>query len=322
MFPYDRSEASLPANTRPRRQRRPPAWVADYEVALPAVERPPPVAALSVQHSQEMQKPYHGYEGTADMRPLTPQLFDQRSLAAGARSKRPKEAVYSGPQHQSTPDPLRSAPELSSAMLEELRQIREDNQRLQLTVMEMQRQLNSSKRPDLSPPPPPPPMTHSPLMQSPVQAAALSPPYSAPQAVAMPVHTTFREEVDDGDWPLPPPPVAEEDLRPQPPTTVLPTNLVAELTSCLKRMGMTPGPPPGLLTPEYCEPAAACHVERSRYPTEPPVHPSPYPSASWQGPPADRRNEDSSSRQQTEFVYRGPQPTIPNFTRGDPREFA
>ena len=100
------------------------------------------------------------------------------------------------------------------------------------------------------------------------------------------VHAATKEEVEDGDWPLPRPPVAEEDMEPQPPTTTLPTDLVAELTACLKRMGMTPEQLPRILTPEYYETVVSGPVERSHHPPEPPARPhrSPCPSPPLLGP--------------------------------------
>lgn len=99
-------------------------------------------------------------------------------------------------------------------------------------------------RPGLSLHPPPPSMVHMPLVQILEQGAALGPPPPAPQASAhysaVPAHATVKEEEDDGDWPPPPPPEADEDANPQLSTTILPTDLVAELMACLKRIEMTP----------------------------------------------------------------------------------
>ncbi len=159
--------------------------------------------------------------------------------------------MYSGPYDQSTPDPLSllEDTEASSAILEETQQIREDNQRLQLTMMEMQRQLNASRGPDLPLSTPSPSIVYSPHIQPAVHTTALRPPCPAPQDMAhytsVLVHVFSREEVEGGDWPFPHPSVVEEDRK---------LVSVAEVTACLMRMGMSPEQPSRIQMPDYCEP--------------------------------------------------------------------
>ncbi|KAL2093214.1 hypothetical protein ACEWY4_010526 [Coilia grayii] len=317
MWPYEKRDVPPLTDARPRRQMRPPAWVADYEVTLPAYGRPPSAAAASRQRSPLMQEPYYSPERPSEMLPLHPPLSKQWTPSLGVYPEYPKESVYSGPQHQSTPDPLsaRLASEVSPAILEELRQMREDNRRLQLTMMEMQRQFTANK---------------GSLPKPPEDAAALSQPLAAPPVnpspPSVPMHAVVNQEEDEGDQPLPPPQLAKEDPVHQPSTTILPTSLVAELTTCLKRMGMVPEQPSRVPTPQYYEPYAGSFIsaegpEHFQQPPAPPAR-STFHVPLQPIPHHDQRHEDISSHQYRESVYRGPKPNIPDFKRGDPREFA
>lgn len=157
MFPYERRDMSTHADVRPRRQIRPPAWMDDYEVQLPPMDGHPFAAAAPSQHDLLTQQPYYSQERRGDIS-APPVLSSPWTQSYDTRPKYPRESVYSGPQYHSTPDPrFIGAPlDPSPAMQEELRQVREENRRLQATVMEIQRQLNASKQPDISLPPPPP----------------------------------------------------------------------------------------------------------------------------------------------------------------------
>ena len=361
MFPNSNG-ATQPADARPRSQVRGPA---DYEASLPADRLPPSSSYLSPILPSS---PYYSMDMSEIPPPL---LYDQCSPSTGARSKLPRESVYLGPQHHSSPDPLspREVSEFPHAVLEAMRQMREDNQRLQRAVFDMQRQLNTSRGPVPSPPPPPPTQYSSLIYPPPSKPTATSsviyppPPPPTLYSSVIPSPTPSRAalqamdncptgpvqaEVEDGDWPLPPPPVAEEDTRsqlptavrdtrPPLPTTSLPTELVEELTACLRNMGRTPGPSLRPPTPEYCEPYEFDESERSQHASESPVipHRSAFSVPLHRGPADDQRHGDfypsrqtnqrreySSPCRQTEYVYRGPKPKIPDFSKGDPREFA
>lgn len=209
MFPYAREEATPLPNTRPRRQIRPPNWFADYEVSLPVVERPSQAAALFSQPHHQMQEPYYGGDRIGRLLTCTSPLYDQWNQT-GARPKYPRESVFSGPHYQSTPDPLshRVNSGASPEILDELQDIREENRRLQLIVMEMQTQLSSSRGPDPSHHTALSPAEYSPPAQSGVIASAISPPRPTTQATVhntlAPVQVPSEVEVDDEDWPLPP----------------------------------------------------------------------------------------------------------------------
>lgn len=106
---------------------------------------------------------------------------------------------------------------------------------------------------------------------------------------------------DDDDWPPPPPPVADNVYQP------LSQDLMAELITALRNIRMarqqeSPRHPephhsvPGVQTPEYCAPYTPQRCESLPEELQPSHH--------------------------HETVYRGPKPTIPAFTKGDPREFA
>ncbi len=109
-------------------------------ILLTSYSYSPSYQSFNTSGPQQVREHYYGTERTDQMPPCTPLFYDQWSPATRACLKCPKESVNSGPHDQSTPDPLslRADPEASPAILEEMRQIREDNQRLQLTMMEMQ----------------------------------------------------------------------------------------------------------------------------------------------------------------------------------------
>lgn len=329
MFPYAREEATPLPNTRPRRQIRPPNWFADYEVSLPVVERPSQAAALFSQPHHQMQEPYYGGDRIGRLLTCTSPLYDQWNQT-GARPKYPRESVFSGPHYQSTPDPLshRVNSGASPEILDELQDIREENRRLQLIVMEMQTQLSSNRGPDSSHHTALSPAEYSPPAQSGVIASAISPPRPTTQATVhntlAPVQVPSEVEVDDEDWPLPPPPVADDEEKPQLSTTTLPTELVTELMTCLKKMGITQEQLPGMPAFGNDNRVASGRVGRSHQPTDPQVRPQilAHLIPSEPGAANEPRHEDFHSRRATEYIYRGPQPTIPDLNRGDPREFA
>lgn len=65
-----RSREGRPADVRPKRQVRPPAWLEDYDVSLPHYDEPSPVVQTAPLTTEE-QEPYHRIERVAEMTPLT-----------------------------------------------------------------------------------------------------------------------------------------------------------------------------------------------------------------------------------------------------------
>lgn len=298
---YDQS--SHAADVRPKRDRRPPAWFADYAVAYPNYDQNPPLAHTTF-HAVGAQEYHDGAERVAEMDPfaLHP-LSDEASATPRQRS----QTVPLRPQYQSTPvPPSAPAPEATSVILEAIKQLQEDNQRLHYTVIQMQRQLNTSatRSAALSPPPGPSALHQSALLR-PVPGSDLPPP--PPPHQLQSTSATAGVLKEEGDWPLPPPP--HEAAAPEPvPVAAAHSHLVEELTEHLKRMGMRPGKAP-IATPEYFD-ADAGSDGASVFSL---------PVAARE--PIARPAGTSEFRPQQEPVYRGPKPSIPFFTKGDPREF-
>lgn len=124
-------------------------------------------------------------------------------------------------------------------------------------------------------------------------------------------------DVRDGDWPLPPPPVALPDEASEPPPVhaVQPPGLVEELIERLGKLEarLTPAPSP----PLYDEPESV--NETGPVTRNPPPRLSvqansfvPRQSLSYLGPLLIVQ----------ERTYRGPKPSIPKFVRDDQSEFA
>lgn len=146
-------QSSHPADVRPRRERRPPAWFDEYDVEYPNYNQyphPPPRVA-GVQD--------RGAERAAKMDPLAHYLPTQQSDYAGATLRSPSRPRLLRPLYQSTPVyPAVPAPEAASAILDALKQLQEDNQKLHHTVSQMQQQINTRYSEfDMLPPSPPPP---------------------------------------------------------------------------------------------------------------------------------------------------------------------
>lgn len=124
--------------------------------------------------------------------------------------------------------------------------------------------------------------------------------------------------VDD----VPLPQIAVNKMLPSPPTAAFP-DLMEELIACLRRLGRTSHLPSCLTTPEYFEPeeesVVAYDQQRAHDTYKQPRYPHIPPCVSMQY--GNETGEDPHNPQR-EKVYRGPKPTIPDFTKGDPREFA
>ncbi|XDV39701.1 hypothetical protein PO909_008901 [Leuciscus waleckii] len=130
------------------------------------------------------------------------------------------------------------------------------------------------------------------------------------------------------DWPLPPPPVVDDDILPStvdippPPLRHNISDLVEEISTTMRKLGNRGQYPSCASTPEYYEPErypmATTPPQRARYYPQP-RHPQTAPTASM---PFYRDTGQHPNHTQQEKVYRGPTPTIPDFTKGDPQEFA
>ncbi|XP_038160417.1 uncharacterized protein LOC119796094 [Cyprinodon tularosa] len=141
-------------------------------------------------------------------------------------------------------------------------------------------------------------------------------------APAPPMGVAVKDEADDGEWPPPPPSVAEDDTPYSSAAVPLPVSLVEELTACLRKMGRAPEPP--LRVAEYCEQYSEGSVSQghTHRPEQLSTQAGPiHPSSGRQAPFTDPSHEGAYAHRQRESVYRGPKATIPDFTKGDPREF-
>ncbi|XP_026110661.1 uncharacterized protein LOC113084551 isoform X2 [Carassius auratus] len=292
---YTRTE-----DARPRRETRRPAWMEDYDIPPQALQQPSRLPQQSVSLS-EQQRPYDSMvrfpERHARMTPLTPPLLhEDGSVIRGAEAVYPRQFEYTEPLFQSTPASarLRPAPETTPEVLEALYKLQEDNLRLQQQVMDMHRRLEARTSLSSLPTTAPPQQQYN-IEQDggAYQTKPITP------LVQVSGHTL---PTNDDDWPPPPPPPPVADVY-QPPSQ----DLMAELITALRDIRITqqkesprhPEPHhsvPGVQTPEYCVPYTPQRCES--------LH------------------EELQPSHYHETVYRGPKPTIPTFTKGDPREFA
>ncbi|KAK7915538.1 hypothetical protein WMY93_011299 [Mugilogobius chulae] len=297
----DQSHPLHDAGARPRRERRPPAWMQDY-VTYPAQQQ--------VGDAYEQQQSYPSVERSVEriarMTSLTPPPpVEQWSVFEGARARNPYEDEYSLSLPSSTPVHYRQRPaaEDTSATVALLHRVLDDNQRMQRQMMEMQQRLDTRSTP------PPPLSSQMPATaQTQVYNAPLTQDHSQLLPPPPPAQVfSFTSPTDTNEyWPPPPPPVSDDFIKPLPPPPP-PQTVVSELTGLVRGMTVTPQEQPQHLadlhqtplrvqTPEYCSPYTPPRYESAHIrPLPPPQH---------------------------EMVYRGPKPTIPTFTKGDPREFA
>ncbi|RXN24065.1 hypothetical protein ROHU_036624 [Labeo rohita] len=296
MFPDQKSREGQPADVRPKRRIQPPAWLEDYEVSLPRYQQQSP-AAHTVPHPRELQEPHS--ERVAEMTPLTYQ--PQSEYATGTDQRFVSRSVFIEPRYESTPVSHSVTKEDVSEILRTVQELKRENQQLQFTVLDMQQKMSAN--------------TASSLHQRSV-------PYDRAQSQA------GRAPLPDyEDWPLPPPPVVDDDILPPavdvpPPPPRRVSNLVEELTNRLRKLETKDQPRSCESTPEYCEPASYSMLSspqqrtrdylQSRYPQTAPTTSMPFYRDTGQHP----------YYPQQERIYRGPKPTIPDFTKGDPREFA
>ncbi|XP_030609347.1 uncharacterized protein LOC115796997 [Archocentrus centrarchus] len=291
------------AGARPRRMTRQPAWMEEYVVSLPEQQvafSPPDAAYLSPR-----QPPCRSLKGTperpARMTPLAslPVEYADSDAKLGAVTNHWHVSDEADPLFQSTPITPRPKQDSGATpeVLNALHQLMEENQRMQRQMLQLQRRLDERASPV-----PQPHMVSLTYSQQIEQAASLLHPLQQhdgmdqiPPLPPPPPATAgdMPPPGGDGIWPKPPPPVTDDPLPP------LGQDVITELTELLRDLKTKqqvphpePHPVPKPRTPDYCQP----HV------------------------PAER--ESDFGIHQRELVYRGPKPTIPLFTKGDPREFA
>jgi len=142
--------------------------------------------------------------------------------------------------------------------------------------------------------------------------------------------STLSIPYEEEHWP--PPPVAKDIPLPQTalnkPLPSIPTadpvpDLMEELTACLRSLGRTSHLPSCPLTPEYLEPdedsVVASDHQKARDTDKQPRYPHIPPCVSMQHR---KENDEDPHNPKQEKAYRGPKPIIPDFSKGDPQEFA
>ncbi|KAJ8403170.1 hypothetical protein AAFF_G00353870 [Aldrovandia affinis] len=309
-------------DARPRRQVRQPGWMDEYEgyILPPAVRYG--AHATSVREDTDWSREIGGF---AEMTPLTQHPVQLTRRPAEFSEMSPSRMGAAAPGYASTPRPYQCPP----AVMEMLQQLQEDNQRLQLTVMDMRRQMTSSGAVQA------PPSLYTALLPGPqesplhveVEDTWLPPP---PPLTPVPPHqlrvpreprplpVARDRDVPEEYWPPPPPPVAfPDDVQPpRVPPAVQPHGLAEEVRERLQRMEARLSPAPSLPsdTEQYNSvPQSATPPQqlRGRLDAE-------------AAPFLPQRELSSSAplRSGTESTYRGPKPSIPKFTRDDPREFS
>lgn len=331
-------------DVRPKRHVHPPGWLEDYEVTLPSSRQPPLHNSLSrtVQYRSDEEQPLFGQmEGYAEMTPLTQgQRYSQWSTATNEPSHQyalaAEPALSPGWITESTcgmpPSFHHPATAASPEVLRAIRQLQEENRRLQISMMDMKCRIEAS-----TPlPSHPPQQVPRPQVWSLSQPGHLSQPNSLPVLAVKTGHAPqplssnhppggdhHAVQLDGEDWPPPPPPVVEH----VPPSTQTPqVDLVNELTDRFCRLGQLPPPP----SADHWEPDSVSQAsdkpwrnieELDRQNHGPPPHrPCHRECSSQRQVSTHLRHSPSPPRQ--ERTYRGPKPTIPKFTKEDPREFA
>lgn len=284
--PSDR--AIRPDDVRSCRPRHPPAWLKEYEVDLPR----PLGLDHSSQHSLRMKDRERHMERSAEMTPL-PQYSIPRNWTTEGMEEMPSASAHV-PLHESTPIPSQYTP----SVLEVLQQLQEDNRKLHQTVLDMQHRMDKSAV--LSPYPP------SQLVTEPSPSVRMKHPADIPHQFAQQSANEEKEE----DWPPPPPPVTSDESLKRPNPGI--KDVMEELKEHIYKLELKRSSPPS--TPKYYQPSDGAEESESwsnSGNTEAPPLP----------PPRDYSVTDLQPRRQ-ERSYRGPKPSIPDFSCDDPREFA
>lgn len=323
-------------DARPRRRVRQPGWMDAYEgYVLPQAVGNAARASIGRPGSRE---------GSAEMTPLAHRSSYTQCLAESGQMS-PSCIGASAPAYVSTPRPSQGPP----AVMDVLQQLQEDNRRLHLMVSDMRRQIDksgavppslaqphhlpeghpASRGGDEKPPPPPPFRLHSQYeylgnacYPGTKDQDIWPPPPGTLEPALLPqqgeMHRLAVPQVrPDDDWPLPPPPVALPDKVGDPPQGhSAPSGqpmLVEELRKRLEQLEARLTPAPSISSASV------------QYDSAPQLTAPPLPEYSRLRPDADSFLPDqgiTSALSSSERTYRGPAPSIPKFTRDDPREFA
>lgn len=307
-------------DSRPRRQVRQPRWMEDYEgYTHPQAGSYPLRTSAAIEETDWSRS----REGFVEMTPLTQHPLQPTHYPAEFIETSSSHIGATAPVYVSTSRSYEGPP----VMMNMLQQIQEDNRRLQLMVRDMRRQMDRSSAapPSLQPaqldhpqeshppviregtraPTAPPPMLHpTPGTRHPQPGDQASRPMPPPHLPAQPPppprelhHLPAVQDryLADDDWPPPPPPVAFSDDNYE-----QPTDIVENLRERLQQLEARLSPAPSMMS-------------------EPPYD-SVLPSVAPPQPP--QRLTSVTLPNSNERTYRGPTPSIPKFTRGDPREFS
>lgn len=202
------------------------------------------------------------------------------------------------PLYDSTPTSYQP----TSPMLKILQQLQEDNRRLQHIVLDMQRQIDRN---------------YALLSQHSVPLASNYTPIDPTKQLTVagtlpqPAHQ-LAIAVEDEDWPPPPPPVTSDERAGQLNPDHRIVGVLEELKDSILKLELNRPASPS--TPDYQQQYS--NYQQSDSGSEftntaaPPLQ-----------PPRDYSPTGAQPRSQ-ERSYRGPKPSIPDFTCDDPREFA
>lgn len=240
-----------------------------------------------------LEEQYRVREGYAEMTPLlrhTGQISDMTPGLYGA--------PITGPALSSTPFDLRNI----------VHQLQEDNRRLQRMFMDMRRQMDRGNA------------TVPPLS---LQAMQPGSPYRSAEDTFLSTHPPTAVSLQQNDvlgavggaeeeeeWPLPPPPVFLPIDQPDPPP---------------------PGPAPPLqqqgIVQELIQRLQNVRVQQAAVPADTqnsvPLPPQVFDTTMGSSIlPTEQVVTTAQPPVATEKTYRGPKPSIPEFTRADPRQFA
>lgn len=134
------SREGRPADVRPKWRAQPPAWLEDYGVSLPHYDQTSP-AVRTMPPPTEIQEPYHRHERVAEKTPL---IINSLIFQPDLRQRQFTHSEIC----ESTPVPHYSiSGDVCSEILEAIQQLRTENQKLQSTVLNMQRQMDQRPTP-------------------------------------------------------------------------------------------------------------------------------------------------------------------------------
>lgn len=201
-----RNREGRPADVRPKRRVRPPAWLEDYDVSLPHYDQPSPAVQTMSPTTERV----------AEMTPLTHHtVFD---TLTGFRQRVFTHSGQVEQMYESTPVPHHSVSgDVSSEILEAIQQLKMENQKLKSTVLDMQQQMRGDTSVPLHQQSMPPSQDRAPSQSWRLPHANL--PYSEQPTDSYQIqpHSKLTWNVsrapiphEEEDWPPPPPPVADD----------------------------------------------------------------------------------------------------------------